>query len=127
MTESFASLFEETFASQTIKTGSIIKGTIIAIDSEFVTVSAGLKSEAIIPLSQFGSEKDDISVGEEIEVSLDSFEDGFGETKLSREKAIDIVKAENEPRFEKIEEYLELIDIDYESTIDRILSFSKYV
>ena len=88
MTESFASLFEETFASQTIKTGTIIKGTIIAIDSEFVTVSAGLKSEAIIPLSQFGSEKSDISIGEEIEVSLDSFEDGFGETKLSREKAL---------------------------------------
>ena len=88
MTESFASLFEETFASQTIKTGSIIKGTIIAIDSEFVTVNAGLKSEAIIPLSQFGSEKEDISIGEEIEVSLDSFEDGFGETKLSREKAL---------------------------------------
>ncbi len=88
MTESFASLFEETFASQTIKTGSIIKGTIIDIDNEFVTVSAGLKSEAIIPLSQFGSEKDGISIGEEIEVSLDSFEDGFGETKLSREKAL---------------------------------------
>ena len=88
MTESFASLFEETFASQTIKTGTIIKGTIIAIDSEFVTVSAGLKSEAIIPLSQFGSEKSDITIGEEIEVSLDSFEDGFGETKLSREKAL---------------------------------------
>ena len=88
MTESFASLFEETFASQTIKTGAIIKGTIIAIDSEFVTVNAGLKSEAIIPLSQFGSEKEDISIGEEIEVSLDSFEDGFGETKLSREKAL---------------------------------------
>ena len=88
MTESFASLFEETFASQTIKTGTIIKGTIIAIDSDFVTVSAGLKSEAIIPLSQFGSEKDDITIGEEIEVSLDSFEDGFGETKLSREKAL---------------------------------------
>ena len=88
MAESFASLFEETFASQTIKTGAIIKGTIIAIDSEFVTVNAGLKSEAIIPLSQFGSEKEDISIGEEIEVSLDSFEDGFGETKLSREKAL---------------------------------------
>ena len=88
MAESFASLFEETFASQTIKTGSIIKGTIIAIDSEFVTVNAGLKSEAIIPLSQFGSEKEHISIGEEIEVSLDSFEDGFGETKLSREKAL---------------------------------------
>ena len=88
MAESFASLFEETFASQTIKTGTIIKGTIIAIDSEFVTVNAGLKSEAIIPLSQFGTEKEDISIGEEIEVSLDSFEDGFGETKLSREKAL---------------------------------------
>tara|TARA_Y100000590_G_scaffold122628_1_gene140459 strand:- start:3080 stop:4753 length:1674 start_codon:yes stop_codon:yes gene_type:complete len=88
MTESFASLFEETFASQNIKTGTIIKGTIVAIDSEFVTVSAGLKSEAIIPLSQFGSEKNDINIGEEIEVSLDSFEDGFGETKLSREKAL---------------------------------------
>ena len=88
MAESFASLFEETFASQTIKTGAIIKGTIIAIDSEFVTVNAGLKSEAIIPLSQFGSEKEHISIGEEIEVSLDSFEDGFGETKLSREKAL---------------------------------------
>ena len=88
MAESFASLFEETFASQTIKTGAIIKGTIIAIDSEFVTVNAGLKSEAIIPLSQFGSEKENIGIGEEIEVSLDSFEDGFGETKLSREKAL---------------------------------------
>ena len=88
MAESFASLFEETFASQTIKTGTIIKGTIIAIDSEFVTVNAGLKSEAIIPLSQFGSEKENIGIGEEIEVSLDSFEDGFGETKLSREKAL---------------------------------------
>ena len=88
MTESFASLFEETFASQTIKPGSIITGTIVSIDSEFVTVSAGLKSEAIIPLSQFRSEKEEISVGDEIEVSLDSFEDGFGETKLSREKAL---------------------------------------
>ena len=88
MTESFASLFEGTFASQNIKTGSIINGKIVAIDNEFVTVNAGLKSEAIIPLSQFRSEKDEISVGDEIEVSLDSFEDGFGETKLSREKAL---------------------------------------
>ena len=88
MTESFASLFEGTFASQNIKTGSIINGKIVAIDNEFVTVNAGLKSEAIIPLSQFRSEKDEISVGDVREVSLDSFEDGFGETKLSREKAL---------------------------------------
>ena len=97
MTESFASLFEETFASQTIKTGTIIKGTIIDIDSEFVTVSAGLKSEAIIPLSQFGSEKDGISIGEEIEVSLDSFEDGFGETKLSREITVAAKLGDKDP------------------------------
>ena len=72
MTESFASLFEETFASQTIKTGSIIKGIIVDIDNEFVTVSAGLKSEAVIPLSQFQSEKDEIKIGDEIEVSANS-------------------------------------------------------
>jgi len=88
MSESFAKLFEESFASQTIKQGTIIKGTIVKISNEVVVVNAGLKSEAIIPISQFQSERDSISVGDEIEVALDAFEDGFGETRLSREKAI---------------------------------------
>ncbi len=88
MSESFAKLFEETFASQNIKPGTIIKGTIVEINNDVVVVNAGLKSEAIIPLSQFHSEKDSISVNDEIEVALDAFEDGFGETRLSREKAI---------------------------------------
>ena len=88
MSESFAELFEQSFASQTIKQGAIIKGTIVKISNEVVVVSAGLKSEAVIPITQFESEKDSISIGDEIEVALDAFEDGFGETRLSREKAI---------------------------------------
>jgi small subunit ribosomal protein S1 len=90
MSESFAELFEESFASQQIKPGAIIMGTIVAINDDVVMVSAGLKSEAVIPVDQFRSESGDleISVGEEIEVALDAVEDGFGETKLSREKAI---------------------------------------
>ncbi|MDH3481153.1 MAG: 30S ribosomal protein S1 [Gammaproteobacteria bacterium] len=90
MSESFAELFEESFASQQIKPGSIIKGVVVAVNDEVVLVSAGLKSEAVIPLEQFKNDKFDggISVGDEVEVALDAVEDGFGETKLSREKAI---------------------------------------
>ena len=90
MSESFAELFEESFASQQIKPGSIIIGTVVAINDDVVIVSAGLKSEAVIPIEQFKNDKRDgeIAVGDEIEVALDAVEDGFGETKLSREKAI---------------------------------------
>src|SRR5210317_1148706 len=90
MSESFAELFEESFASQQIKPGSIITGTVVAVNDDVVIVSAGLKSEAVIPLEQFKNDKGEgeISVGDEVEVALDAVEDGFGETKLSREKAI---------------------------------------
>jgi small subunit ribosomal protein S1 len=90
MSESFAELFEETFASQHIKPGSIITGIVVAVNEDVVIVSAGLKSEAVIPIEQFKNDKTEggISVGDEIEVALDAVEDGFGETKLSREKAI---------------------------------------
>jgi small subunit ribosomal protein S1 len=88
MSENFAELFEESFASKIIKPGTIINGTIVEINSDVVVVSAGLKSEAIIPIDQFAAEKDTIAVGDEIEVALDAVEDGFGETKLSREKAV---------------------------------------
>jgi small subunit ribosomal protein S1 len=90
MSESFAELFEESFASQQIKPGTIIKGTVVAINADVVIVSAGLKSEAVIPAEQFANEKGevDVAVGDEIEVALDAVEDGFGETRLSREKAI---------------------------------------
>jgi len=90
MSESFAELFEESFASQQIKPGSIITGTVVAINEDVVIVSAGLKSEAVIPVEQFKNDKGEagVAVGDEIEVALDAVEDGFGETKLSREKAI---------------------------------------
>jgi small subunit ribosomal protein S1 len=90
MSESFAELFEESFASQQIKPGTIITGTVVAVNDDVVMVSAGLKSEAVIPIEQFQNEngESDVSVGDEIEVALDAVEDGFGETRLSREKAI---------------------------------------
>ncbi len=90
MSESFAELFEESFASQHIKPGSIITGTVVAVNDDVVIVTAGLKSEAVIPIEQFRNEKGEsaVSVGDEIEVALDAVEDGFGETRLSREKAI---------------------------------------
>ena len=90
MSESFAELFEESFASKQIKPGSIITGTVVAINDDVVIVSAGLKSEAVIPIEQFKNDKreGELSVGDEVEVALDAVEDGFGETRLSREKAI---------------------------------------
>ena len=90
MSESFAELFEESFASQQLKPGSIIKGIVVAINDDVVLVSAGLKSEAVIPIEQFKNDmrEGEISVGDEVEVALDAVEDGFGETRLSREKAI---------------------------------------
>jgi len=90
MSESFAELFEESFASRQIKPGSIITGIVVAINDDVVLVSAGLKSEAVIPREQFKNDKRDseLAVGDEVEVALDAVEDGFGETKLSREKAI---------------------------------------
>jgi len=90
MSESFAELFEESFASQQIKPGAIIKGTVVAVNEDVVIMSAGLKSEAVIPIEQFQNDQGEaeVTVGEEYEVALDAVEDGFGETRLSREKAI---------------------------------------
>jgi small subunit ribosomal protein S1 len=72
-----------------MKPGSIVTGTVVDIDSDWVTVNAGLKSEAIIPRSQFLDDKGEleVAIGDETLVALDAVEDGFGETKLSREKA----------------------------------------
>ncbi|MCP4195944.1 MAG: S1 RNA-binding domain-containing protein, partial [Proteobacteria bacterium] len=89
MSESFVELFEESLASQNIKPGTILTGSVVEISPEVVIVSAGLKSEAVIPASQFRDEHGDIEVdvGDVVEVALDAVEDGFGETRLSRERA----------------------------------------
>ena len=89
MTESFAELFEESLATQQMKPGTILTGSVVSISPEAVIVHAGLKSEAVIPAHQFRNEKGEmeVEVGDKVEVALDAVEDGFGETRLSREKA----------------------------------------
>ncbi len=89
MTESFAQLFEESLEQQEMRPGAIVTGIVMDIRSDVVVVNAGLKSEGIIPIQQFYNDAGelDVNVGDEIEVALDTVEDGFGETRLSREKA----------------------------------------
>ncbi len=89
MSESFAELFEESLQSVEMSPGAIVTGVIIDIDKDWVTVHAGLKSEGVIPVSQFYDESGNVAVavGDEVQVSLETVEDGFGATRLSREKA----------------------------------------
>jgi small subunit ribosomal protein S1 len=89
MSESFAELFEESLKTVDMQPGAIVTGVIIDIDNEWVTVHAGLKSEGVIPRAQFvdANGKCALSIGDEVQVALEAVEDGFGETKLSREKA----------------------------------------
>ncbi|MCU7914732.1 MAG: 30S ribosomal protein S1 [Candidatus Thiodiazotropha sp. (ex Gloverina cf. vestifex)] len=89
MTESFAELFEESLSSTQLRTGAIIIGTVMDITSEAVIVNAGLKSEGVIPRVQFLNPDGEIevAVGDQVEVALDAVEDGYGATRLSREKA----------------------------------------
>jgi small subunit ribosomal protein S1 len=89
MTESFAELFEESIANTNFEPGSIVIGTVVEINNDFVVVNAGLKSEGVIPRSQFLNMQGEleVAVGDQVEVALDAVEDGFGATRLSREKA----------------------------------------
>jgi small subunit ribosomal protein S1 len=89
MTESFAELFEQSLTNKQMQPGAIVMATIVAIRPDAVVVNAGLKSEGLIPLEQFYNEEGVLEVkeGDQVEVALDAIEDGFGETRLSREKA----------------------------------------
>ncbi|HEY7889354.1 MAG TPA: 30S ribosomal protein S1 [Steroidobacteraceae bacterium] len=89
MTESFAQLFEQSLANQRIRPGMILTGLVVDVTPDVVVVNVGLKSEAVIPVEQFKNERGELEVkaGDEVEVALDSVEDGTGETRLSREKA----------------------------------------
>jgi len=89
MSDSFAALFEQSLNEIDMTPGAIVTGTIIDIDADWVTVHAGLKSEGVIPKSQFVDEQGNLNleIGDEVKVALESVEDGFGETRLSREKA----------------------------------------
>jgi small subunit ribosomal protein S1 len=89
MTESFAELFEESLLHQDLKPGSIVTGTVMEIRDDAVIVNAGLKSEGVVPIIQFRNLKGEleVAVGDEVQVALEAVEDGFGETRLSRDKA----------------------------------------
>ena len=89
MSESFAELFEESLNATPMQPGKIVTGTVVNVGPDVVMVNAGLKSEGAIPVSEFLNEKGEItvSVGDLVDVSLESLEDGFGATQLSREKA----------------------------------------
>ena len=89
MSESFADLFEESLGTIDMKPGSIVTGVVIDIDSDWVTVHAGLKSEGVIPRIEFLTESGELKleIGDEVQVALEAVEDGWGATKLSREKA----------------------------------------
>ena len=89
MSENFAELFEQSLTEIDMTPGAIVTGTVIEIDSDWVTVHAGLKSEGVIPREEFLDEQGNFSleVGNEVKVALETVEDGFGATRLSREKA----------------------------------------
>jgi small subunit ribosomal protein S1 len=89
MTESFADLFEQSLATTQLQPGAIVTGIVMEITNDSVVINAGLKSEGVIPKSQFlGPDGQlEVAVGDEVLVALDAVEDGFGVTRLSREKA----------------------------------------
>ncbi len=89
MSENFAEMFEQSINQMNMRVGEIITGEVVDINRDVVIVNAGLKSEGVIPVEQFYDENGelDVKVGDTVEVALDSFEDGYGESRLSREKA----------------------------------------
>ena len=89
MSENFAEMFEQSISKMNMRVGEIITGEVVDINRDVVIVNAGLKSEGVIPVEQFYDENGelDVKIGDTVEVALDSFEDGYGESRLSREKA----------------------------------------
>ena len=89
MTESFSALLDESLSTLDMQPGSIVSGVVLDVDKDWVTVHVGLKSEGVVSLDEFRNNEGelDISVGDEVEVALEAVEDGYGETRISREKA----------------------------------------
>ncbi|MDH4190716.1 MAG: 30S ribosomal protein S1 [Betaproteobacteria bacterium] len=87
--ESFAALFEESLSKKEMRIGEVITAEVVNIDQNFVVVNAGLKSESIIPLEEFRNDAGELEVklGDFVSVSIEALEDGFGATRLSRDKA----------------------------------------
>src|ERR1700759_3072157 len=90
-TESFAALFEESLTKQDMRAGEVISAEVVRVDHNFVVVNAGLKSEAYIPLEEFLNDAGEVEVqaGDFVSVAIDALENGYGDTILSRDKALD--------------------------------------
>ncbi|OON63870.1 30S ribosomal protein S1 [Massilia sp. KIM] len=87
--ESFAALFEESLSRQDMRSGEVISAEVVRLDHNFVIVNAGLKSEAFIPIDEFKNDQGEleVKVGDFVSVAIESLENGFGDTILSRDKA----------------------------------------
>lgn len=87
--ENFASLFEQHLAQLEMREGEVVEATVVAVDNKYVTVTAGLKSESSISISEFKDELGNLEVklGDVVQVAIEAIEDGYGETRLSRDKA----------------------------------------
>ncbi|MHB0991085.1 MAG: 30S ribosomal protein S1 [Burkholderiales bacterium] len=87
--ESFAALFEESLTRQELRAGEVITAEVVGIDDNFVTVNAGLKSESLIAIEEFRTDRGELEVqiGDFVSVAIEMLEDGYGATKLSRDKA----------------------------------------
>lgn len=87
--ESFAALFEESLKRQEMRQGEVITAEVIRVDHNYVVVNAGLKSESYVPVEEFYNDRGELEVqeGDFVSVAIDSLEDGFGETRLSRDRA----------------------------------------
>ena len=103
MSENFATLLDDSLSTLEMQPGSIVTGVVLDVDKEWVTVHVGLKSEGIISLDEFRNNdgKVEIEAGDEVQVALEAVEDGYGETRISREKARKI------GTWKKLEEALE--------------------
>ena len=89
VSESFADLFEESLARQEMRAGEVITAEVVSIDHNFVVVNAGLKSESYVPIEEFRNDRGEleVNIGDFVHVAIDALEDGYGETRLSRDKA----------------------------------------
>ncbi|MCX7628253.1 MAG: 30S ribosomal protein S1 [Methylophilaceae bacterium] len=87
--ESFATLFEASLEHQEMRLGEVITAEVVSVDDDFVIVNAGLKSESVIPASEFRNDRGEleVKVGDFVKVAIEALEDGYGSTRLSREKA----------------------------------------
>lgn len=108
MTESFAALFEESQLNLDVEKGAVIQGTVVNIDSDWVTVDTGLKSEGVVPRSEFLNDQREleVAVGDTVDVVVEALDNGMGQTVLSREKA---KRAETWTKLEKIFEDGEIV------------------